>query len=468
MTFSEAEVKALKPGWWVAVGLCIAPSACGGDPEIWKPVGAGGNGGASEPAGTAGSTNDAAGAGGSTAGAGGAEATAGAAGAAGTGGAPPVPPPVEVCPVDDGQDTADLTLVGLGIPWNDADAGTGDAGTGDAGAGDAGAGDAGEAADGGAVLPPNVLLPGLVGWATQPGLGSTATLGGAMGRVVTARTRGELEAFAQSPEPLVIRICGTIRAPLVRVSSNKTLVGVGRGATLEGGLAIQGEPGAFVHDVVVKNLRVNAAVSTAEGVGILIDKAHHVWVDHAELFDAVAGLLHVGRGADFVTVSWTKFHFTPATPDLEHRFACMIGLSDADEALDTGHLKVTLHHNWWADFIRQRAPRVRFGDVHVFNNYYSSVGNDYSVWAALDSRVLLENNYFYGVKNPHQLQSEGLPASNSGELVSSGNVYDGATGSKQTTDTAFTPPYDYSLEAGLAVRDLVQQGAGVQQSAGAQ
>jgi pectate lyase len=324
---------------------------------------------------------------------------------------------------------------------------------------DAGAPDASDASDAsddvGSSAPEGFSLPGLVGWAAQPGSGVATTIGGAVGRVVTANTAEQLEAFAQSDEPLVIRICGTLRSPNVRVSSNKTLVGVGTNPTLEGGLAIRGTTDAFVSNVVVKNLRINASSSSIEGVGVMVDKAHHVWLDHGDLFDAAGGLLHVVHGADFVSVSWTLFHFTAETPDQEHRFACMIGNSDEDQAEDTGHLRVTLHHNWWADYIRQRAPRVRFGDVHLFNNFYSTAGNDYSIWAALGSRVLLENNYFRAVTNPHELHDPDA------QLLSIGNVYDGATGSMQSTGSAFVPPYVYEAEPAVGLRPIVQAGAGV-------
>lgn len=294
-----------------------------------------------------------------------------------------------------------------------------------------------------------------MGWATEAGAGLATTTGGAAGRVVTAHTAAELEAFARSDEPLVIRICGTLRAPAVQVASNKTLVGVGASPTLEGGLAIRGTSEAFVQNVVVKNLRVNASFSEVEGVGVMIDKAHHVWVDHGELFDAAGGLLHVVHAADYVSVSWTKFHFTPSTPDIEHRFGCMIGNSDEDQAEDAGHLRVTLHHNWWADYIRQRAPRVRFGDVHLFDNYYSTAGNDYSIWAALGSRVLLENNYFHDVKNSHELHDPDA------QLLARDNVYDATTGAAQSTGTAFVPPYPYSAEPALGLGAIIQQGAGL-------
>jgi pectate lyase len=398
---------------------------------------AGGNAGA--PVAVAG-TGGAGGAGGSPQGGGN-----GGAGSGGLGGSAGEPQPT-ICPEgDDGTEGLTLASLGVTLPDSALDAGTSDAGTWDAGS--ASAADAGGSA---------VVLPGLVGWAAVPGLGTDTTLGGAAGRVVTARTGAELQAFAESPEPLVIRICGTLRAPTVEVSSNKTLVGLGRTAVLEGGLRIRGTAAAPVHDVVIKNLRVNASVSGVDGAAIQVSDAHHVWIDHCDLLDSADGLLQVVHGSDFVSVSWTKFRFTPNTPDEKHRFACLIGHSDADEARaeDTGHLKVTLHHNWWADSIRQRAPRVRFGDVHLYNNYYSSSGNDYSIWAALGSRLLLENNYFRRVNNPHELHDVDA------QLLSVGNVYDGSVGLMQSSAAAFIPPYEYVMDAAIAVPDLVTQEAG--------
>jgi len=351
-----------------------------------------------------------------------------------------MPPSLASCP-DSGQDT-----VGLLAPRSQP-----------AGLDTLDAGALPDASDGGTADndSPEFTLSGLVGWAAYPGAGVATTTGGAAGRVVTAHTAAELQAFARSEEPLVIRICGTLRAPALSIGSNKTLVGVGENPTIEGGLAIRGTTEAHVQNVVIKNLRVYAATSEVEGVGIMIDKAHHVWIDHNELFDAAGGLLHVVHAADFVSVSWTKFHFTPTTPDLEHRFGCMIGNSDDDRAEDTGHLRVTLHHNWWADYIRQRAPRVRFGDVHLFNNYWSTAGNDYSIWAALGSRVLLEQNYFLAVTNPHEIHDP------DGQLLATGNIYDGTTGKQQSTGVAFVPPYVYSAEPALGLSSVVQQGAGL-------
>ena len=74
-------------------------------------------------------------------------------------------------------------------------------------------------------------------------------------------------------------------------------------------------------------------------------------------------------------------------------------------AAGQGQHRVTQHHNRWTD-IGQRAPRVRFGDVHVYNNLYeqtetSLVGSvpgtplfQYFWGAGIESSIVAEQNAF--------------------------------------------------------------------------
>jgi len=444
----------------IGLALCGAPQACSNagllseDPAArvgataQQEGGSGGNGdaGASDQGGSAGAAGDGigganeAGAGGGSAGSSGSGGTGSdSAGAAGSG--------AIACPPDDGTAAA-LTLAGLGLelplPSLASDAGV-----------DGGA-DAGTADD-----PPEfegLALPGLLGWATQPALGTATTIGGAAGSVVTADTAEELVDFASRPEPLVIRICGVLSTPELRVSSHKTLLGVGPDATLQGGIRVGGEVD-YVRNVVIKNLRVNAATSSVEEEAVRVERAHHVWIDHCELFDSAGeGALDIVNGSDRVTVSWSKFLFTPNAPDLEHRFGVRVGDHNQEAAVqaeDAGLLNVTLHHIWWAD-VRQRAPRVIFGKVHVFDSYYAPTTQlqEYSVRASTEARVRLENNYFHQVTSPHELNGDGA------QLEAIGNIYDGATGVMQATGASFIPPYAHALDSALGVPQQVMAGAG--------
>ena len=72
----------------------------------------------------------------------------------------------------------------------------------------------------------------------------------------------------------------------------------------------------------------------------------------------------------------------------------LIGSSDGATA-DIGKLRVTVHHNVFDSNV-QRTPRVRFGQVHVYNNYYvvNSATYGYSWGVGVQSQLYAENNYF--------------------------------------------------------------------------
>ncbi|GAB4106921.1 hypothetical protein GCM10028790_59400 [Micromonospora taraxaci] len=60
-----------------------------------------------------------------------------------------------------------------------------------------------------------------------------------------------------------------------------------------------------------------------------------------------------------------------------------------------GRLKVTLHHNLF-DGVLQRLPRVRFGQVDVYNNHYRLGGDDfqYALGVGVQSAIYAQNNFF--------------------------------------------------------------------------
>jgi pectate lyase len=105
------------------------------------------------------------------------------------------------------------------------------------------------------------------------------------------------------------------------------------------------------------------------------------------LFQVHDGLLDITNASDLVTVSWNRFE--------NHDKLMLIGSSD-NAPLDVGRLRVTLHHNLF-EAIGQRAARVRFGQVHVYNNLYR-IGNlanyQYSWGVGIQSQIYAENNFF--------------------------------------------------------------------------
>ncbi|KAK0349315.1 hypothetical protein LTR94_033624, partial [Friedmanniomyces endolithicus] len=93
---------------------------------------------------------------------------------------------------------------------------------------------------------------------------------------------------------------------------------------------------------------------------------------------------------DYVTVSYNHFAL--------HAKNTLIGASDRAEG-DAGHLRITVSNNLF-DFIASRAPRVRFGQVHLFNNYHvgdrkhAAYRHDYSVGVARQARIVSHANVF--------------------------------------------------------------------------
>jgi pectate lyase len=122
-------------------------------------------------------------------------------------------------------------------------------------------------------------------------------------------------------------------------------------------------------------------------------------------------------------------------------------------------LKVTFHHNWWAENVVQRMPRVRFGQVHLFNNLYTSTGNNYCVGVGVGANILAENNVFIGVNDPIETA---VRSNANSVVVSRGNGYEGTSGSiDDLGDNVFQPPYPYLFSATGNVEEEVRAGAGV-------
>lgn len=133
-----------------------------------------------------------------------------------------------------------------------------------------------------------------------------------------------------------------------------------------------------------------------------VRRSTNVWIDHNtfsdgdnpdstqpvyfgrpfQVHDGAADITHT---SNLVTVTWNVFK--------QHDKTMLIGSSDT-VGPDNNLLKVTLHHNVW-DGVGQRAPRVRFGQVDLYNNYFNVKSpHDYSVGIGIQSAVYMENNYF--------------------------------------------------------------------------
>jgi pectate lyase len=317
----------------------------------------------------------------------------------------------------------------------------------------------------------------LIGWASEPGGGLTTTTGGGGASPTTVTTLAELQNAAKGATAAVIYVRGVLPAGIVSLGSNKTLVGL-CGAEIHGHLALSGASNVIIRNLkivgyAVGNCALDPTFSSAEGCSsgqdaISVSNAHHVWFDHCDISDGTDGNLDITNGSDYVTVSWTKFHYTPRTDTggsdstgaSGHRFSNLVGGGDG-LAGDVGKLNVTWHHNWWAENVMERQPRVRYGRNHVLNNLYTAAGDNYCVRAGIEAQILIENNVFSGVKNPHVFNN--TTDQGTAYITVAGNTYPGSTGTQATGGggTPFTdPPYRYTADPTDGLEAAIRHGAG--------
>lgn len=279
------------------------------------------------------------------------------------------------------------------------------------------------------------------------GNGYSGTItGGDAGSTVTVTTAADLKTYATSSSAYTIVVSGTIDlgdSGRVNVASNKTLKGANSSATIKGTINLSG-----VTNVVITKLNVTANTgAAASNDGISVNNSTHVYITKCTVYDCTDGNIDICKGSDYVTVSWCKFYYTR---DNGHNFSNLIGSSDTD----TGGYRITFHHNWWSTGCQQRMPADRFGPCHMYNNYWDCTGNYYCTTARNVTQMLSENNYYNGVSNP-------LAKQDSGTLKTSGNIFNNCTGTQITSsDSVFTPPYGYTLDATANVPALVKASAG--------
>ncbi|KAF3349299.1 DNA polymerase epsilon subunit B [Verticillium dahliae VDG2] len=225
----------------------------------------------------------------------------------------------------------------------------------------------------------------------------------------------------------------------VRVSSDKTIVGIGStGQIYQGGFAIHG-----VRNVIIRNLKIGNTPMTTENDydGIQSDTTSNIWIDHCLLENGGDGLLILRKDTTFFTVSNNIFR--------NHDKAFGIGWTENVVA------RGTIHHNWF-DRTNQRNPSAdNLAQCHLYNNYVLGV-TSYGHYARGSTNARVENVYFESCRNPLTKDSGAI-------LNASGNIYQSCTGTvAANSGTAFQPRdyYSCTLPAPADVPSHVKANAG--------
>lgn len=223
---------------------------------------------------------------------------------------------------------------------------------------------------------------GMVGFANCTGSGLDGVTGGGSGKVVHVKTRADFNKYVVGNTPYVIIIDNDIEGSgangmkdPVSVGSNKTIIGSGAGKTLRGICIDMSDQS----NVIFRNLYITKGNDDA----IAMRNCHHIWVDHCDLSDSYDGLLDFTVGSDFMTCSWTKLH---------NHDKVSITNSGTCHYEDYGKEHVTFAHCWF-DKNTQRNPRIGYGQMHIYNCYWTDISS-YCIGFHSQAQVQSMNNYF--------------------------------------------------------------------------
>ncbi|MYM66762.1 pectin methylesterase [Pseudoduganella sp. FT55W] len=325
-------------------------------------------------------------------------------------------------------------------------------------------------------------------------------------QIYTVSSRPQLLAAIQrgGVNPKIIKLSGTIDMTegvpyansgdqairgLIRLPSNTTLIGADGNAGIVNGHIVVSN----VSQIIIRNLKIVNPCdvgpvwdpndgslgnwnSAFDGIGVT--GSDHVWVDHVTFTDGAMtddllpiengqvkqchdGALDITNASDYVTVSYNAFG--------QHRKNNLIGSSDTATA-DSGKLHITFSNNVFRDIV-SRAPRVRYGQVHLFNNYF--VGSkthpaypfEYAVGVGQQAQILSNNNVFEiaGVSRCDDVVTP-IGGTVPGAFKDSGSVLNGAAlvGCATPSSVAYSVPYAFSARPLALVKPnaIAQAGAG--------
>ncbi|RDX87902.1 putative pectate lyase 4, partial [Mucuna pruriens] len=290
---------------------------------------------------------------------------------------------------------------------------------------------------------------------------------------------GSLRQGCRTKEPLwiVFQLSGTILlSSYLSVSSYTTIDGRGQRIKLTGkGLRLK-----ECQHIIVCNLEFEGGTGhDVDGIQIKPNSTH-IWIDRCTLRDYDDGLIDITRQSTDITVSRLFILHIRGTESVGETWSIVMGYlalwQQHDKTMligaDPSHvgdrcIRVTIHHCFF-DGTRQRQPRVRFGKVHLYNNYTRNWGV-YAVCASVESQIYSQCNvYEAGTKKKtfefYTEKAADKEVQKSGLIISEGDMFlNGAQPcllTEKREETMFHPSEYYptwTMEAAHhSLRDVLQ------------
>ncbi|KAF8585140.1 polysaccharide lyase family 1 protein [Ramaria rubella] len=284
----------------------------------------------------------------------------------------------------------------------------------------------------------------LVGYASLDG----GTTGGAGGLTTTVTTLAALRAAVTGATPKIVQLSGIITGDgdTVDVGNHTTVIGLGSNSGMTGG-GFRVKKGT---NVIFRNLQLSKSPAPTDLIEL--QTSTNIWVDHNTFTsdlthgkDFYDGQLDMNHGTDFVTASWNVF--------TEHFKTSLVGGSDNTGDEDSGHLRITYHHNWFLN-VNSRTPSLRFGTGHIFSNFFDNVF-DSGVDSRDGAQTLVEDNVFNNVTDPIQTTLNGGFSNQRNNIFTLSTLDPGLAVGNLTS-----VPYTYTADAANTVAAIVQASAG--------
>ena len=300
----------------------------------------------------------------------------------------------------------------------------------------------------------------MTGFATINAEGFNGTTGGEGGVETYVSRLDEIHAFVDAnigDDKKILVIIKSIESPV----SFQFIFKDGANLTIRGNSGVKLKNFGFFfdnyHNVIIENLIIHEVLYPNDP--ITINNSHHLYIRNNELYsvhnenidkDTYDGLIDIKRGSRYITIDGNYLH--------DHNKCLLIGhTDDLVQKEQDSKISVTICNNYFKN-IRTRCPSIRYGTLHVFNNKYEDIPNDYAIAARCGARVLIENNEFINVKRALSTKFGG---ENPFVRITSDNKYGGlhttdkrhmneykSLYKKQLSehvDCKFIPPYEYEI-----------------------